>query len=447
MSKLPLTFNDLLYILYEPPVYAREPADLLNAHTRFEGVAYVKNPFAVWSDQLLAKQFGVLNAREPVVDDPEPACLKRAETLLERLFECPPYGHCLPHGFHGDRQCLICAPELLEGKPRYLHYTVIDGGLKGCRGLFGDIVRYLIEGISDGELRRDLGYGESRCLRCKRRASRYPGVHLDHDHLSVPGVHGKLDVGASRLDADLADDPDGCVTHDLVFLVAQGLLRRHGNAVSRMDPHGVKVLDGTDDHNIILSIAHDLKLKFLPPYHRFLDEDLADHAALKPSLGKDLVLLYVIHNGSACPAKGVAWPDDEGKTDLLRHLSRVVHGVGKAASRHLKPYLFHRRLELFPVLGLFYRLIISADKFNVVFFQDPSLCDNGGEVEPCLAAERREHCVGPFNPDDLFQHLRGKRFYIYPVCHVRVGHDRGGIAVHEDDPVSFLTECLAGLAS
>ena len=116
----------------------------------------------------------------------------------------------------------------------------------------------------DGELGRDLRDGEARGLRGQRRAAGNAGVHLDDDHPAVVGIDAELDVRTARVHADLADDLERGVAHELVFLVRQRLGRRDRDAVSGMDAHGVEVLDGADDDHVVLRVAHHLELVLLP---------------------------------------------------------------------------------------------------------------------------------------------------------------------------------------
>ena len=137
-----------------------------------------------------------------------------------------------------------------------------------------------------------------------------------------------------------------------------------------MDSHGVKILDGTDDDNIVLLVPHDLQLKLFPADDRLLDEDLADHAAFKASLGQDLKLINVV--GHRCPgtSKGITRPYDEGETDLFATFfasSMVWARPLRGTSRLM---LFHGCLELFPVFRLLDGLVVGADQLDVVLFQE-----------------------------------------------------------------------------
>ncbi len=69
------------------------------------------------------------------------------------------------------------------------------------------------------------------------------------------------------------------------------------------------------------------------------------------------------------------------------------------------------------------------------------------QIEGGLAAERREERVGPFGFDHLFDHLPGERLDVGPIGGGRIGHDRGGVGVDEDDLVALLAQRFAGLGA
>ena len=81
------------------------------------------------------------------------------------------------------------------------------------------------------------------------------------------------------------------------------------------------------------------------------------------------------------------------------------------------------------------------------FVQHAVLVQVHRRVERGLAAERRQEGVRAFLGDDLLDHLPGDRLDVRPVGHARVGHDRGRVAVHEDDGVPLLAEGLARLGA
>ena len=68
-----------------------------------------------------------------------------------------------------------------------------------------------------------------------------------------------------------------------------------------------------------------------------------------------------------------------------------------------------------------------------------------GGVESGLAAHRGENRVRFFALEDRFDHRRSDRLDIGAIRELGIGHDRGGIRVHEHDLVAFLAQRFARL--
>ena len=68
-------------------------------------------------------------------------------------------------------------------------------------------------------------------------------------------------------------------------------------------------------------------------------------------------------------------------------------------------------------------------------------------VECRLAAHGGQQSVGLFLLDDPRDGLPVDRLDVDGIRHLRVGHDRGGIGVHQDDAVALLAERLARLGA
>src|SRR3546814_6213730 len=92
----------------------------------------------------------------------------------------------------------------------------------------------------------------------------------------------ELYVGTACFHADFAQDRDARVPHDLIFLVGERQRRRNGDAVTRVDAHRIDVLDRADDDGIVVPVADDLHLIFLPAEERLLDQHLGGGRGIKP---------------------------------------------------------------------------------------------------------------------------------------------------------------------
>ena len=222
--------------------------------------------------------------------------------------------------------------ELLEGPARDLDHRVVERRLEGGEGLAGDVVGDLVEGVADGEQGGDLGDREAGRLGGQRRAARDARVHLDHHLIAGLGIDAELDVGAAGGDADAPDHLEGVVAHPLVLAVGEGLLRRDGDRVAGVDPHGVEVLDRADDDGVVRHVAHHLELELLPAEHRLLDQHPVGGARLEGRGDHLLELVAVVGDAAPLAAEGEAGADDHRIADARRRSPAPPPGCRRSRS-------------------------------------------------------------------------------------------------------------------
>jgi hypothetical protein len=450
-GELRFVVDDPLHLPEEPRVDGGEPVDLRHGNPSPQGLPHPEDPVRAGHPGLLEHQHalglgvGVAGALAERRLQAGPVDLKASQGLLQALLEGAPHRHDLAHRLHVRGEDVVGALELLEGEARHLGDHVVDGGLEGGRGLPGDVVPELVEGVSDGQLGRDLGDGEPGGLGGQRRAARDPRVHLDDHHPSGLRMHSELDVGAAGVDADLADDAHREVAEVLVLLVGEGLGRRHRDRVAGVDAHGIEVLDAADDHHVVVPVPHHLELVLLPAEDRLLHEDGVGGREVDGAASQRVELPLVVGNPAALSTHGETGPEDDREADLLGDGAGLLEGGGVAAAGHLHPDAVHGVLEELPVLGLLDGLEGGADELDAVPCQRTVPGQRHRQVERGLPPQRGEQHVGLFAGQDLLGHLRGDGLDVGPVGEVRVGHDRGRIGVEEDDLVALLLERLAGL--
>ena len=129
------------------------------------------------------------------------------------------------------------------------------------------------------------------------------GIHLDHHHAPCVRVDGELHVGAAGFDTDLAQDGDGGVAQELVFLVGEGLRRRHGDGVAGVNPHRVEILDGADDDAVVLAVPHHLHLELLPAEQRLVDQKFAGGGKVETPAADFREFLAVVGDAAAAAAE------------------------------------------------------------------------------------------------------------------------------------------------
>jgi len=236
--------------------------------------------------------------------------LARAERLEVRLRERPADAHRLADRLHLGAERVVGSRELLEGEARELDDDVVQRRLEARRRRLRQVVRDLVQRVPDGELGRDLRDRVAGRLRGERRRAGDAGVHLDHAHLARLAIPGELDVRAARLHSDGADDRGCGVAELLVGLVGERHLRCDGDRVSRVDAHGVQVLDRADDHDVVHPVTDHLELELVPTPHRLLDEDLADRGLREPSLHLRVQRRTVLREAAPVPSERERGPDD-----------------------------------------------------------------------------------------------------------------------------------------
>ena len=373
--------------------------------------------------------------------------LAGAHRLGERLPERPPDRHHLPDRLHMGRQPRLGPWELLEREPGPFDDAVVDRGLEARRRGLGDVVGNLLERVTDGEPRRDLGDRETRRLAGEGARAGHPRVHLDHDDLVGLRIHRELDVGAAGLDPDRADHRDRLVPELLILLVRERLLRRHADAVARVHAHRIEVLDRAHDHDVVGVVAHHLELELAPPEDRLLEQDLADRRDGQPAPDDARDVRLVANDAPAATAEREGGPHDQRQADVRDRRLGVGDAVRDRAPRHPQAGGGHRLPEPLAVLGAVDRLVVGADQLDPVLMQRPVLVQRFGQIQGGLAAQRRQHGVGLLARDHLGDRPGQERLDVCPGRDVGVGHDRRGVGVDEHDLVALLHQHPARLGA
>ena len=137
----------------------------------------------------------------------------------------------------------------------------------------------------------------------------------------------------------------------------------------------------------------------------------------------------------------------QGRPTSSRTRAGLVEAVRQAAAGALQADLLHAPLEQLAVLGLADRLGAGADQPAAVPLEGAALVQRQADVQPGLAAQGRQHGVGPLDGDDLLDDLGRDRLDVGPVGHLGVGHDGGRVRVDQDDLVALLAQRLARLGA
>ena len=375
------------------------------------------------------------------------AILQRAHSLAKGLLKGATDRHDLAHGLHARGECGVGTLELLEGKARHLDHTVVDCGLKAGGRSLGDVVDDLVERVAHSQARGGLGDGETRGLGSEGGRAAHARVHLDDDQAAGVGVHGKLHVGATGLDADLLQNGERGHAHALILKVGERLRRRHGDGVAGMHAHGVEVLDGAHDDAVAGVITHDLHLILFPALDGLLDQHLVGRRELQALAHDGDELLVGVSDAAAGAAEGKARAQYAGITHALGDGLGVGHAVGIARARDLQANLGHGLVKELAVLAALDSGQVAADHFDAVLVERTVLCQLDGGVQTGLAAQRGQQRVRALFLDYALDKFGGDGLDIGAVGKTRVGHDGRRVGVDQDDLKAILLEHLAGLGA
>ena len=441
--------DDRLDLAQEPGIVEGDRVDILHrkafAHRlRHHQDALGRGLGQRLGDPLPAHALQLAHAVEAV----EPG-FQAAQRLLHAFRKAAADGHHFADRLHGCGEVVVRALELFKGEARDLGDHIIDGRLetRGHRAA-GDVVGDLVQRIADRQLGRDLGDGKARRLGSQSGRTRHARVHLDHDQPAILGIDGELYVRTACFHANFAQHRDAGVAHDLIFPVGQRQRRRDGDAVPGVDAHGVHILDRADDDAVVVLVAHHLHLIFFPAEYRFLDQHLGGGAGIQPAAHDFLELLAVIGDAAAGAAHGEAGADDRWQAGMLDGGERLFHRMHGGRARALQADLVHRLAETLAVLRLVDRVRPGADQLDAIFLQRTVRIQRQRAVERGLPAHGRQHgqhvvrALGALLGDDLGDHFGRHRLDIGRVRHIRIGHDRGGVGVDEDDAIALLAQRL-----
>ena len=144
-----------------------------------------------------------------------------------------------------------------------------------------------------------------------------------------------------------------------------------------------------------------------------------------------------------------------GKPILLAEVHAVLQIVDQRRLGNFEADLGHRVFEEQPVFALLDSVKLRADELRAVLLQYSVVGQFDRQIQRRLSADGRQHGedAGPsaggehlsFDADDFVQVSERERLDVGAVGHLGVGHDGGGVGVHQHHLIAFGLERLAGL--
>src|SRR5882672_4143879 len=147
------------------------------------------------------------------------------------------------------------------------------------------------------------------------------------------------------------------------------------------------------------------------------------------------------------PSQGKGGPNDQGQAKLGEHLRRFVSVRDTHTAWHDEPNLLHDLLEQVAIFGFLDRLQFGANELDPIALKHPRFCQGHGQVEGSLTAHSRQEGLRAFAANNFFQHIGGEWLQVGPISQFWIGHNRGGIAVHQHDAIALFLESFTGLCT
>ena len=349
--------------------------------------------------------------------------LQGTKRLLESLLKGSAHSHSLADRLHTGGQNAASALELDKGKARNLDHAVVDRRLKGSRSCLGDVVGNLVKRVANRKQSSHLCNWETSCLGGKRGRTTDARVHLNNNDAAVSWVNRKLNVRATAGYAYTLENSDGVVAEVLELFIGKRLSWSNGNGVSCVDAHWIEVLDGADNNTVTCGIAHDLHLNLFPALNGLLYQHLVLWRKQEALLNNLYELFWGVRNAAARTAKGEAWANDHGISQVSNNTLCVFHRVSDVRTCDLQANVLDCLAKELAVLTGTDRLQIAADDLDVVLVKNACLAKADSTVQSGLSAHVWQKRVRTLALNDAGHRFNGDWLNVGSICSFRICHD------------------------
>ena len=438
LRKNALVVHDVLQAGDEPGVYLGEFHDALDAVALFQRLGDGEDAQVGGMGQLVVE---VVEGQALVAHEAVHALAYHAQALLDDFLEGAADGHDFAHGLHGGTDFAADAHELRQVPARYLADEVVQRG-SHIGGIGRAHLANLVEGVTQGNLGGHEGQGIARGLagQCGRTAE--AGVDLDDAVVIGLGVEGVLDVALAH-DAQVADTPAAEGLQLLHLLLRQRTGGSHHDALAGVYAQRVEVLHRSHGETMVVGVADNLELNFLPALQALLHQDLLGEG--EGALGQFQEGLLVGTDAAALSAQCVGAAHHDGIANLLRGLQRVAHRLHGVALGRLHGDFVQLLDEEVTVFGVHDSLHGGAQHTHAVLLQDALLIQLRAAVQGRLSAEGQQDAVGTLLLDDALHEVRGDGEEIHLVGNAFRGLDGGDVGIDQHRRNAFFAQSLQRL--
>ena len=169
-----------------------------------------------------------------------------------------------------------------------------------------------------------------------------------------------------------------------------------------MYAHGIEILHGANDDDIVVGVAQQFQLEFFPAQHSLFYEHFMNRGGLEPPVKGFIQFILVMNKAAAGAPEGERRSDHQRETYLLGKFFPFEEGICRFGSGDRHPQSDHPLAELFPVFCLVNRLDVHTDQPDSILFPDAQVFRLFSQVERCLTAHGRQDSVDLILFQDLF---------------------------------------------
>ena len=214
-----------------------------------------------------------------------------------------------------------------------------------------------------------------------------------------------------------------------------------------MHAHRVKVFNRADNDTVVVFIAHHFHLVFFPAENGLLNQQFMRGRRIETAFTNRQKLVFIVGNAAARTAHRERRTNQRREADLFLRRQGFVHRVADKRFRAGEADFLHRFLEAAAVFRLVNRVFRRADQLDIVFRQHAVARQIQRTVQRGLAAHGRQNRVRTLFSNNFFHRLPHNRLDVGNIRHFRVGHDGGGVGIHQNDFIAFFTQSLTGLCA
>ena len=207
-----------------------------------------------------------------------------------------------------------------------------------------------------------------------------------------------------------------------------------------MDAYGVDVLHAADGDGVVGAVTHDLELDLLIALDALLHQHLMDGGEAEGVGSHFQQFFFVVGKAAAGTAQCKGGAQHHGIADLLGCCLGLGDGIGDLGGDHRLADLLTQLLEQLTILSSLNAAAGGAQQFHAALLQHAFFLQLHHEVQTRLTANAGDDGIGALVAQDAGHILQRQRFHIHLVRNGGVGHNGGGVGVHQHHLVALLLQ-------